>query len=97
VIDNNKKLIWRVLLVCYVLTFIILTITMKNYASAGSLFLLVLVSSGGLLVVRNYLLGKKIILGKIDIEVEQIGLRRLFLFFSLVLLLACLLNLSGMN
>lgn len=94
---DNKKIIWRALLVCYVLIFIILTITMKNYNSAGSLFLLVLVSSGGLLVVRNYLLGKKIILGKIDIEVEQIGLRRFFLFFSLVLLLACLLNLSGMN
>ena len=91
----KKLYVWRVTLGLYVISFLTLLFVRGETIPFNSIALSVALSVGGLLVIRSYFLGKRIILGKFDLEVDQIWFRRIFTFFSVILLVACLAILAG--
>ena len=91
----KRLYVWRAILALYLVLFFILTFSAPEVVQLKLFALLILLSAGGLLVIRSYLLERKIILGKVDLEVNQVWLRRTFTMFSLTLLIACLAILSG--
>lgn len=91
----KKLYVWRVTLGLYAISFLTLMFVRGETVRFDSIALSVALSVGGLLVIRSYFLEKRIILGKFNLDVNQVWRRQIFTLFSIVLLIACLAIISG--
>ncbi len=90
----TRIVVWRIILFGYLAIFFA-SFAINDRLILSHLLMVVVVSTASLLVIRSYLLGTLMILGKFDLHVDEKGLRFFFAATSFLLLTACLVSLFG--